>query len=277
MIRSMDRTSGGNQSSRARLQARLNEVDFGTLTLASPDLETEIHRRALERFRDQVVTRLSSSPGPMQTDGLLTGDMFSRLQNLESRLNCVPQDDLEAEDFEASSGTLSSGSNQLANPSGDSPVSGGSSGLSRGTLSSGASVTAPLTVLDFIGLLALLIVLIGGPLWLYHRRNSASFKAREIRHLLSHSVEVRLGDTVLPVELVDLSMNGFKLRHDGQIIDTGRIEILLGQDWHSAHMRWRNDGFVGGNFSHPLPSAVMAEILNTSVDPSPREPADALA
>lgn len=267
MIRTVAQMPGRiDAGSRDTLQTRINTLSLSALTDASNDLQTEIHRRALERFQNQARVKLSESGASQSLADLLTPDLFTRLQALEKRLGCVAQDTLDELDFQAPAQGPSGPGSTADSLSTDATLSQRSGGLSAGTLSSGQSVSSPLTASDFGALALMIAILIGLPYWLYYRRNSASYKAREVRHILSQSVTVRINERPLQLTLVDLSMNGFKLRHDGRVEGTGSIDMALGGDWHNGHIRWRNDGFIGGNFVHPLPPATMIDVIDKAVE-----------
>lgn len=248
---------GSNE--KAHLATALGNIEPDRLKGPHAVLQDEIHIRAIERFQRQALSALSERRvSSTRLVSLLTPDLFNRLQALGSRLNCPDQPDAQNDEFAREDPSSSRSGDRPELFSDGLQSTDRASGLATGPVSTASSISRPVSVWALIWLLIGVATLLLVALLIYYRRNSASERTRETRHILSLPLSVRIKSETLDAELVDVSMNGFKLRHDGVIADTGPISIRLGGAWRNAHVRWSNAHFVGGNFTQPLSTETLA-------------------
>lgn len=250
-------------ASREALIVRFNSLGLDALVPEGSGLQDEIHRQALIRYRDGAIYRLSDPNAAIGWSALIAYDFVDRMRRLETRWSCDP-DRQSAEAL-----TRAQGEPQPAGPPGtpnlrpDNPVGGTNSGFSRGSVAAGSSLNSAISGRDLAFLSAFGVILLGGLFWLYRRRNSAEFREREIRQMLSKKVTIKMGRTQHDAVLVDMSMNGFKLQHNGCVGKVRKLEIFLADQWHMGHIRWRNDGFAGVRFGRPVsPDTLRATARN---------------
>lgn len=95
----------------------------------------------------------------------------------------------------------------------------------------------------------------------YARTQSRKSRAREKRRLLNLIVPIKLGPVKYAVDLVDISMNGFKLQHDGVIKRDGKLHIELEGEWYLGQIKWHNKLFAGVKFKRPLEEDVLESVI----------------
>lgn len=96
---------------------------------------------------------------------------------------------------------------------------------------------------------------------LYQKRR-AIFEAREARSLIHKPIRVRAGGTEHDMLLIDISMNGAKIKHRASIAAQGVLEISLGGQWHAGQIKWRNDMFAGVMFKTPLDAETFGDVMS---------------
>ncbi len=96
----------------------------------------------------------------------------------------------------------------------------------------------------------IILIAIGTTRYVLHRIKK--FEAREARKILNRLIKVRLDNQIHDFYLVDLSRNGAKLNHPRAILNSGSVEIRLGDAWHLGQIKWHNEFFAGVLFKTPL-------------------------
>ncbi|MGB6231764.1 MAG: PilZ domain-containing protein [Litorimonas sp.] len=114
------------------------------------------------------------------------------------------------------------------------------------------SVTAFLVMLGLVGGVA-------GLVWL--RRVVQIRRQREERRMLFRTVAVQVGEAESQMTLVDLSMNGFKIKHEGFLGEAKRLFVELEGEWMSGEVRWANPQFAGVKFDRPIGAEMLAAVM----------------
>ena len=120
-------------------------------------------------------------------------------------------------------------------------------------------------VLSYQSSLFMIIVslLIGGGIY-YFRRRAKAFKMREERRYLYQPVSISIGQRNHIITLVDISMNGAKLKHDGILSKQKTLYIELGEALHAGDIMWSNDFFSGVKFKKPIPQVTFNKLAKSA-------------
>jgi hypothetical protein len=127
----------------------------------------------------------------------------------------------------------------------------------RGLLSSGQTISqvaflpvkvkqASLAIFMLLGVL----MLIGG--FYFHMSRLKNFEVREHRRALRLPVRVRIDNAERAVLIMDISMNGAKIKHSNKIEEKSVLHIHLGDTWHLGQVRWSNNYYAGVKFKVPI-------------------------
>lgn len=128
----------------------------------------------------------------------------------------------------------------------------------------GAIVTANTAFLLSI-LIGLLVI--GILFWLQKRIRRQT--VREARRTLDRPVLVAIGGEARKMHIVDISMQGFKLRHNGHISGEDELSVQLDGQHHRGQIRWSNANFAGVKFRRALLPERLAAILEADAAPLP--------
>jgi hypothetical protein len=204
---------------------------------------------------------------------IVTPEVFAGLSSLDTHWDCSAAESPSAGGENASTsrdgsafrgsegGTADGSSSRPSNPaqaSANSRNNPTTTGEGKGSYFARNAVVTANTLAFFVMLIGL--ALFGGLFWLNRRARQET--VREARRVLDIPVQVSLAGHSHPMRLVDISMNGFKLRHfNGMTID-GDIKIQLGPDWHTGQVRWSNPHFAGVKFKRPLDQDLLSDILS---------------
>ena len=104
------------------------------------------------------------------------------------------------------------------------------------------------SIVIFIALGTMMLI---GSFYVYVSRRK-TFEARELRRVLRLPVRVRSENTERAVLIVDISMNGAKIKHSKTIKEKSTLQIYLGDEWHRGQVRWSNDHYAGVMFKVPI-------------------------
>ena len=111
----------------------------------------------------------------------------------------------------------------------------------------------------FLSIILAACVIIGGFLFFQYRVQK--FEVRQIRHPVNLPVKVRIKNNDLVMLIVDLSMNGAKIKHSTAIEGQKILRIHLGETWHVCNIKWSNDNFIGVMFKTPIESETIRSII----------------
>lgn len=194
-------------------------------------------------------------------------ELFSSISVLEQQFECVPEDTSTApsDDSVGSGGqTAQAGQSGSQSPLGrpGNPANGGASGPGteavqvgggRGAYFGRDAIVSGNMVMFYT--MVLIFVLIGIVVYLSKRLNRQT--EREARRVIDKPVKVFLNGTLHRLQLIDISMNGAKLGHAGEVSEHDDIGIDIGGTWHSAQVRWTNAHFAGVKFKKALDPATL--------------------
>ncbi|MEL6687472.1 MAG: PilZ domain-containing protein [Pseudomonadota bacterium] len=188
--------------------------------------------------------------------------LFSSLENLELQWECLPEEAVETtvDERETSGGAaVQPGSNgsgsglgtpgNLANGTLSGPGLENSQGnAGRGVSFAQDAIVGGNVVAFYFMLLGFFLV----GLVFYLSRRLRRQTEREARRVLDRPVKVFLNGSLHHLRLVDISMNGAKLGHKGEVSEDDDIGIDIGGTWHNAQVRWTNTNYAGVKFKKAL-------------------------
>ena len=191
----------------------------------------------------------------------VTADLFSSISNLQERAECLPEGSAEVGDDEVAEiggnatlagessgrgagepGNLAKGSNSGPGTEAVEAGQGRGAYFGRDAIASGSMVT--------FYIMLLLFALAG--LGFYLQRRLRRETEREARRILDKPVKVYINGALLRLHLIDISMNGAKLGHAGEVTENDDIGIDIGGTWHNAQVRWTNSNYAGVKFKKAL-------------------------
>ena len=197
-------------------------------------------------------------------------ELFTAISNLEQQGDCLPEETTEEMpeamtapqglSTQSGSGTATGSPMQLRNPATGKPASGKSlpdtPGERRGAYAGEGAIVSGNTVMFYtmilgFGLVALVV-------YLTRRLNRQT--QREARRVLSQPVKVFLNGSLHHFLLIDISMNGAKLGHAGEVAEDDNIGIDIGGTWYDAQVRWANAHFAGVKFKKALDALTLEQI-----------------
>lgn len=198
-------------------------------------------------------------------------ELFAGLSTLENGWACRPET-TDAETQTSSrqmAQTFNRGSSGVAgatpgNPAralpsnaartGPSKATSGGTYFGRDALVDGSVMLAYLLLLGIILLIAFFAI----------QRRLRRERIRESRRLLDQPVTIFIEGTAHKLRLIDISMNGAKLRHSGEIDREVELGLQLDGTWYSGQIRWFNDNFAGIKFRRPLNIETLESALGAS-------------
>ncbi len=127
-----------------------------------------------------------------------------------------------------------------------------------------SQVTLNAMILDGASSLFLVISLIAAfaaTVFLYLRHQAVQ-TVREARHLLYLPLISKIGSVKHPMVLVDISMNGGKLKHDQSIEGKPQIKLYVGRRWLSGQVKWSNSSYAGVLFKSPLTADFLYDVIH---------------
>ena len=253
------------------------QISLPDLIPLDPNATRASERDALIRYvsglREAVAGAASGHDGYAQQalGTIVTPEVFSGLSSMETHWDCGGEEtarDTQSESERGSDQTAFSGSgggdagsstSQPSNPAQSSSSSrnnpttdgsGGGSYFGRDAIVGGNMIS--------VGLMLMIVALVGGffiAQKLLHRKS-----VRETRRALNILVQVQISGQTHNMRLVDISMNGFKLGHSGQLEGQDEINVELGHDWHIGQIRWANPHYAGVKFKRPIDEGTLSDI-----------------
>lgn len=271
----------------ARLNTVTAQISLPDIIPANPAASRLTERDALIRYVSGLREAVSGAASghdiyARQTlETIITPAVFSGLTSLESHWDCGGEENSQPSDLDsdtdteafsgADGGDAENSSKHLSNPTDSAPVTPDRQTLeSRNGASSGRdAVVTGNTMTFFIMLLIMGLVAV----FFYAQSRAKQKTVREARRALNVLIDVKLNGMSLQMRLVDISMNGFKIRHSGQIDDQEDITISIGDAWHQGHIRWANPHYAGVKFKRAIDPETLASVMNHPSDPSPLDAA----
>lgn len=115
--------------------------------------------------------------------------------------------------------------------------------------------TVILMILGFAALLAGVFI---------YQKQLAKFEIREARSLIHSPIKVRMDDHEYNIHLVDISMNGAKIKHSRNIDTQDKLQIKLGGKWHLGYIKWSNEMFAGVMFKTPIGPKIISDVVKAT-------------
>lgn len=290
LVRQIQMDPGG-PNYRAQIQ-QLNSV-AGRISLPNvipddPASSSSTEREALIQYVSSLRGAVSNAALGRDTNArrtletIITPTVFGGLSSLGSHWECdgkepTRQSDVDGDTEMAAFAGSEGGEGQTGS---DSPVNAADSavnGLNRstsmgngnGTASRRDAVVTGNTMTFFIMLLVM--TLIAG--FFYAQSRARRKTVRESRRALNTLVDVQMDGQDRQMRLVDISMNGFKIRHSGQIDDQDEISVALGGAWHHGHIRWANPHYAGVKFKRAIDPETLSSVMDNPIDAPPLDAA----
>jgi len=273
-------TDPGGPTYRAQIE-RLNAV---TQRISLPDLipidpaaSRTTERDALIRYVSGLREAMSGAAAghdsyARQTLGtVITPEVFSGLSSMESHWDCGGEDTArESQSSDSSDSSAFSGSgggdadgtsSRMSNPADSSATSRNrptTDGNGNGAYFGRDAVVGGNTMTFFImlGIMALIGI------FFYAQKRAKRTIVRETRRALNVPVRVQLEGRDHQMRLVDMSMNGFKIQHTGQIDGQEEIEVAIEGAWHQGQIRWSNPHYAGVKFKRAIDAQTLATVMN---------------
>lgn len=279
LVRQIQNDPGG-PAYRARIN-RLNslttQISLADLIPADPAASRSEDRQAMSRYVSGLQTAVSGAmmgrdiTARQTFETLITPAVFNGLSSFETHWDCSdealsPRNEVDA-DTEAktlsdvSNGDAENGPNRPANPTESTGNSGDlakSVGDGNGTASGRDAIVTGNTMVFFIMLLGM--TLVGG--FFYAQSRMRRKTVRESRRALNASVDVKLDGQTYQMRLVDISMNGFKIGHAGQISEQDDIAVAIGGSWYDGNVRWANPHYAGVKFKRAIDPQTLSLAMN---------------
>ncbi len=121
-----------------------------------------------------------------------------------------------------------------------------------------AQSTRTSILLELLALLSLIGI------FYFAKKRAKVFKVRKKRRFINKPAHIRIGKLHCESTLVDISMNGAKIKHPKLTIKRRKLLIELGGRWCSAQIKWSNTLFAGLKFDRPLDKQTMSKVLNAT-------------
>ncbi|MGJ8560073.1 MAG: PilZ domain-containing protein [Litorimonas sp.] len=263
----------------ARLSIVTAQISLPDIIPADPAASRPTERDALIRYVSGLREAVSGAASghdiyARQTlETIITPAVFGGLTSLESHWNCGGEEnakpsyrdsDIDTEAFSgADGGDAENSFKRLSNPTDSAPVTPDRQTLgSRNGTTSGRDAVVTGNVMTFF-IMLLIIGLIA--VFFYAQSQARQKTVREARRALNVLIDVELDGISLQMRLVDISMNGFKIRHSGQINDQENITIAIGDAWHQGHIRWANPHYAGVKFKRAIDPETLASVMKPIV------------
>jgi hypothetical protein len=268
----------------ARLNTVTNQISLPDLIPADPTASRKTERDALIRYVSGLREAVSGAASghdiyARQTlETIVTPAVFDGLSSLEIHWKCSGEDTAQQNDVDGEIDTPAylaaegrdseSGVKQPSNPAdSSSPTHSRPTGKGSGNgPSSGRDAVVTGNTMTFF-IMLLVMGLIGA--FFYAQKRARRKTVRETRRALNVPVDTELDGESLQMRLVDISMNGFKIRHSGQIDGQEEITIAIGGVWHQGHIRWANPHYAGVKFKRAIDPETLASVLEHPFDSAP--------
>lgn len=263
-----------------RLSTVTQRISLPDLIPIDPAASRATERDALIRYVSGLREAMSGARAghdsyARQTLGtVITPEVFGGLSSLESHWDCGGEDSaresqsnsqsnesMDSAAFSGSGGGDSEGGpNRMANPAESSAPSRNrptTNGSGNGAYFGRDAVVGGNTMTFFImlGVMALIGI------FFYAQKRAKKKTVREARRALNVPVHVQLEGRDHEMRLVDMSMNGFKIQHTGQIDGQEEIDVAIKGIWHEGQIRWSNPHYAGVKFKRPIDQKTLASVM----------------
>lgn len=285
LVRQIQTVPGGPayQAQIERLGAVTSQISLPDLIPDTPAATRPTERDALIRYvlglREAVSGAASGHEryARQTLETIITPAVFGGLSSLETHWGCGGEDDSQPSDDDRDTGTTAyAGANggdtdnsqkNLSNPTESTPNTRDqptNDSAGDGTSFRRESAVTGNTMTLFIMLLVM--GLIG--VFFFAQSRARKNKARETRRSLNILVTVQMDGQNHDMRLVDISMNGFKVRHSGLIDGQENLTIAIGDTWHPGHVRWANPHYAGVKFRRAIDPGTLASVVENPPDTS---------
>lgn len=264
-----------------RLNAVTSQISLPDLIPADPAASRPAERDALIRYVSGLREAVSGAASGHDTyarqtlETVITPAVFGGLSSLETHWGCGGEENSQPSDVDrdtdtaafsgADGGDTDNSQKHLSNPTDSTtntrnrPAS--DSAGNRTSFGRDAVVTGN-TMTFFIMLLVMALV----GTFFFAQSRARRTKVRETRRALNVLVDVQLDGQDRQMRLVDISMNGFKVRHSGLIDGQEDITIAIGDTWHPGHVRWANPHYAGVKFKRAIDPDTLASVMDSPPD-----------
>lgn len=270
VIRQLDGTQNArtNQRDLRRIQSLLPQISATTLGDAS-------QAQPISRFVTQIETALTSTETQLSLSSnvkqVVSTAFLRDVQSLDAYWNCRRSEAAvdSAGDFEVPATTrndtgvlddaTADDKNIIAGMSEANGLSPNSRVLKNSKV--GRDIDFELTPpLFFIAFLAFCL-----GITLYLRKRSKGFRSRQKRRILQTPILAQLGKKNFAMTLVDISMNGGKVQHSGEIEKQKTIKLEINGRWYAGKIIWTNEAFAGVSFKKPLKSSIFNAAVSAAL------------
>jgi len=69
--------------------------------------------------------------------------------------------------------------------------------------------------------------------------------------------------------IIDITRNGFKIEHDGQIEKAQTLKVQLNGKWHVGQIKWHNNFYAGVRFKKPIAEKSFRDIITNKARTTP--------
>lgn len=281
LVRQIQNDPGG-PAYRAQVN-RLNtlnaQISLAELIPADPAASRSEDRQAVSQYVSGLQMAVSGAmmgrdiTARQTFETLITPAVFSGLSSFDTHWDCsgealTPRSDRDADTdtktlSDAANGDAENGPNRPANPTESTGNSGDltqSVGSGNGTAFGREAIVTGNVMVFFIMILGM--ILIGG--FFYAQSRMRRKTVREARRALNASVDVKLDGQTRQMRLVDISMNGFKIGHSGQISEQDDISVAIGGTWYEGNVRWANPHYAGVKFKRAIDPETLSLAMSGS-------------
>lgn len=210
---------------------------------------------------------------------VITPQVFSGLSSLGSHWECDGKEPSRQSDVDGNTemaafsgsegGEAQNGESSPADSSASSLNRSTSMGSGNGTASRREAVVTGNTMIFFIMLIVMALL----ALFFYAQSRARRKTVRETRRALNTLVDVQMDGQNRQMRLVDISMNGFKVSHSGQIDIQEEISLALGGAWHQGQIRWANPHYAGIKFKRAIDPKTLSSAMDNPTDAPPLDAA----
>ena len=108
-------------------------------------------------------------------------------------------------------------------------------------------------------------LLLSGGLY-YLRQRAKRFTSREVRRYLYMPVKIGVNEQHHTATLVNISLNGTKLKHEGALVEQKKLRLELDGSWYVGDIMWSNESFAGVRFKKPIPHTTFNALVKSAAN-----------
>ncbi|GHB01984.1 hypothetical protein GCM10009069_25960 [Algimonas arctica] len=288
LVRQIQNDPGGPayEAQIARLNTVTSQISLPGLIPADPSATRKTERDALIRYVSGLREAVSGAASGhdiyarQALETIVTPAVFDGLSSLEGHWKCSEENNEQESELDGETDTPAfstaegrnaendvkrpSNPTESSSPTRNRPTetgSGNGPSLGRDAVVTGNTMT--------FFIMLLVMALIGA--FFYAQKRARRKTVRETRRALNVPVDTELDGESLRMRLVDISMNGFKIRHSGQIDGQEEITIAIGGAWYEGHIRWANPHYAGVKFKRAIDPETLASVLDHPSDTPPSD------